>query len=177
MLLNKIPCLDKGYIALIDSSCDTQKLAEVSIEFFKRDDYKFLYEVATLTLVVKCPLFVQLNLSTHNLKVITTPVAGELEAYCPNVGEIGGADVHANKDIADNMKAATDALLINPAAYQKDGCDRFVSQILTPINTYTTLIVNGSYNEWRRFCEQPKPPMPIKAYIRAVTQIMNVEWR
>jgi hypothetical protein len=176
MLLNKITCLDRGYVALIDSSCDTAKLNEVAIEFFKKDDSRFLREIATLTLVIKCPLFVQLHLSTYDLNIISTPV-DEIEAYCPNVGEIGGKDVHTNKGIADNMKAASDALLINPRAYQEDGCDRFVSQVLTPISTYTTLIVHGPYNEWKKFCEQPKLPAPIKAYVKAVTQIANVEWR
>lgn len=176
MLLNKIPCLDKGYVALIDSSCDTAKLNDVAMEFFKKDDSKFLREIATLTLAIKCPLFLQLHLSTYALNIITVPV-NELEAYCPNVGEIGGPDVHTNREMAENMKATTDALLINPDAYQKDGCDRFTSQILSPISTYTTLIVHGPYNEWKKFCEQPRLPAAMKAYVKAVTQIANVEWR
>jgi hypothetical protein len=176
MLLNRIPVLDHGYVALIDSSCDFNKLNEVSIEFFKKDDSRFLRELGSLTLVVKCPLFVQLHLSTYNLKIIAAPVE-DIEAFCPNVGEIGGSDLHTNREISENMKATTDALLINPTAYQKDGCDRFVSQVLTPISTYTTLIVQGSYNEWKKFCEQPKLPAPVKAYVKAVTQIANVEWK
>lgn len=176
MLLNRIPCLDKGYVAFIESSGATPTLNEIALEFFKKEDSKFLREVGTLTVAIKCPLFVQLHLSTFALKVITIPVE-EVEAYCPDVGEIGGSDFHTNRDIAENMKATTDALLINPAAYQKDGCNRFISQILTPISTYTTLIVHGPYNEWKRLCEQPKVPTPIKAYIKAITQIANVEWR
>ena len=176
MLLNKLPCLDKGYVAQLASSCDTHRLNEISMEFFKRDDSKFLREISTLTVVMKCPLFVQLNLSTHNLKIISAPVA-EVEAYVPNVGEIGAADVATNKEISDNMKATTDALLINPAAYQKDGADRFISQVLTPVSTYTTIIVHGSYNEWRRFCEQQKLPAAIKPYVKAVTQLINAEWQ
>lgn len=176
MLLNKIPCLDKGYVALLDSSCDHTKLSEISQEFFKKDDSRFLRELGTLTLVIKCPLFVQLNLSTFNLKVLNVPTA-EVEAYLPNVGEVSAPDPTTGKEMADVIKAATDALLINQVALQQDGCDRFTSQVLAPISTYTTLIVYGPYNEWKRFCEQPRLPAPIKAYVRAVTQIANVEWK
>jgi len=176
MLLNKIPCLDKGYVAQIASSCPSERLNNVAMEFFKRDDSQFLREISTLTLVIKCPLFVQLNLSTHDFKIISTPVV-DLETYNPNLGEVGASDLETSRNIAANIKMTSDALLINPKAYQEDGCDRFLSQILTPINTYTTLIVHGSYNEWKRFCNQQRVPSPTKSYIKAITQIMNAEWR
>jgi hypothetical protein len=146
------------------------------MEFFKKDDSQFLREISTLTLVMKCPLFVQLNLSTHDFKIISVPVT-EVESYCPNLGEVAAKAHDLSKDIADNIKATSDALLINPKAYQEDGCDRFVSQVLTPISTYTTIIVHGSYNEWKRFCNQTKLPAPIKSYVKAITQVMNADWR
>jgi hypothetical protein len=176
MLLNKLPCLDNGYVALIDSNCPSDKLNEISREFFKRDDSRFLREISTLTLVIKCPLFVQLHLSTYALKIISVP-STEAEAYYPNLTEVAAPDIQTGKTIADNIKQTTDALLINPKAYQADGCDQFISQVLTPVSTYTTLIVHGSYNEWRRFCEQQRVPPAIKSYIRVVTQIANAEWR
>lgn len=176
MLLNKIPCLDKGYVALLEVSCNGVKLGDIAREFFKKDDSKFLRDLGSLTLVMKCPLFVQLNLSTYKLKIITT-APDEIEAYVPNVGEIGGSNVNTNREISENIKATTDALLINPAAYQEDGCDRFISQVLTPISVYQTIIVQGSYEDWKRFCEQQRAPTPLKAYIKAVTQIANVEWK
>jgi hypothetical protein len=177
MLLNKIPTLDKGYVAFISSSCNFDKCNEVAMEFFKRDDSQFLKELSTLTLAIKCPLFLQLNLSTHGFKIISAPPSEEVEAYLPNEGEIGSPDLGTNRDIVSNIKASTEALLINPKAFQYDGCDRFISQILTPLNTYTTLIVHGSYNDWKRFCNQQKVPGPTKSYIKAITQIVNAEWR
>jgi len=176
MLLNKIPCLDKGYTAFISSSCTSDTLNAVAMEFFKQDKSHFLREMSSLTLAVKCPIFIQLHLSTFGFKIFTTPVT-EVETFIPNVGEIGSPDLEINRTISHNMKVTSEALHINPKAYQEDGCDRFISQILTPINTYTTIIVHGSYNDWKRFCDQQKVPMPMKAYIKAVTQIMNAEWR
>jgi hypothetical protein len=177
MLLNKVPCLDRGYVALLEASCSTSKLLDISKEFFKKEETKFLRELGSLTLAIKCPLFVQLHLSTYNLNIITAPAFDEIEAYIPNVGEIGSASPADGRVIMDNMKATTDALLINPAAYQQDGCDRFISQVMTPISTYTTLIVQGPFEEWKKFCEQQRLPGPIKDYVKAITQIANVEWR
>jgi len=176
MLINRIPCLDKGYVAFLDSSGACDKLKDVALEFFKKTDGKFLTNLSTLTLVMRCPLFVQLNLSTHDLTIVTVPPEA-VEAYCPNVGEIGSPNHDTNKIISENIAATTDALLINPRAYQQDGCDRFVSQVLTPISTYTTLIVHGSYNEWRKFCYQSNLPDAMKGYTGAVQQIMTMQWR
>jgi hypothetical protein len=176
MLINKLPCLDKGYVAYLDSSGNSSKLKDVALEFFKRTDGKFLTDLSTLTVVMKCPLFVQLNLSTVGLKIISVP-ASEVEAYVPNVGEIGSPNHETNKTIAEDMYRTTEALLINPRAYQHDGCERFVSQVMTPISAYTTLIVHGSYNEWRRFCDQNGMPSSTAAFANAVKQIMSMEWR
>ena len=176
MLLNKLPVLDKGYVAYLDSSSNIKLLNDVALEFFKKTDGKFLTELSTLTIVIKCPLFVQCNLSLFNMKILATP-ADEAEAYIPNVGEIGTPEHDTNKLIADDMMRTTEALLINPKAYQHDGANRFISQVLMPVSTYTTLIVHGSYNDWRAFCNQNNLPNPIKGYVDAVNQIMKMEWR
>jgi hypothetical protein len=126
---------------------------------------------------MKCPLFVQIHLSTYDLSILPVPGSDKLEAYVPNVGEVLAKTLPDSGDIVKSMQATTDALLINPLAYQSDGCDRFTSQVLTPISTYTTIIVQGPYNEWKRFCERQGLPSPIKAYVKAITQIANVEWK
>ena len=176
MLVNRIPCLDAGFVAYLDSSGNSNKLKDIALEFFKKTDGKFLHDISTLTLVIKCPLFVQLNLSRYALHIIST-LESEVEAYVPNVGEIGGKDHETNRLISDDIKRTTEALLINPRAYQTDGCDRFVSQILMPVSTYTTLIIHGSCNEWRKFCTQNNTPASISSYIDAVKQIMTLEWK
>lgn len=176
MLLNKIPCLDKGFVAFVSSSNNSDMLKSLALEFFQTTDSANISHIANLTLVMKCPLFVQLNLSKFNLNIISANTK-EVEAYYPNVGEIGGNDRETNKLIADDIERTAEALLINPKAYQADGCDRFVSQVLTPVNTYTTLIVHGTYNEWRKFCIQNGPPAPLVSYTSAVKQILDMEWK
>ena len=176
MLLNKIPCLDKGFVAYISSSNNGDKLTQLAIEFLQTTDYSALAPMANLTIAIKCPLFVQLNLSKFDLKIVTANTK-EVEAYYPNVGEIGGRDREMNRIIADDIERTAEALLINPKAYQTDGCDRFISQVLMPVSTYTTLIVHGTYNEWKRFCAQSAPPAPLVSYTTAVKQILDMEWR
>ena len=177
MLLNRIPVLDKGYVALIDSCNTTAKLRDMGQEFFGGNYPVSLEELGAMTIVMKCPLFVQLNLSKFNLRIINAD-SGNPEGYIPNPGEIGANERFTSETISDDIARTTDALLINPKAYQADGCDRFVSQVLTPVNIYTTLIVHGSYKEWCAFAfNQDKVPAPIKAYTIALQQIVNVEWK
>lgn len=177
MLLNQIPCLDKGFVAYVNSANNSKQLVELSLEFFRTTDTSNLRHMANLTLVIKCPLFVQLNLAKFDLRVVMCPLYQEPESYVPNAGEVGGTDRETNEMIADDIMRTSEALLINPKAYQADGCDRFVSQILSPISTYTTLIVHGTHAEWVKFCNQNNSPAPLESYKLAVKQIIDMEWR
>lgn|GEM_PF-3986920 len=176
MLLNKIPCLDKGYVALISSACNGVRLNEVRDEYFGAHDTPALKKFGYMTVAFKCPLFVQTNLSQFNLAILPGR-AVELEAYVPNAGEIGSRDRQLNEEIADDISRTTDALLINPRAYIADGADRFVAQILTPVSCYTTLIVGGTYNEWLQYIQQRSVPAPLISYINGIKQIMDAEWK
>lgn len=176
MLLNKIPALDKGYVALIDSCNTTAKLREMGQEFFGGEYPVSLEELGSMTVVMKCPLFVQLSLSKYNFKVINAD-SGPIEAYIPNAGEIRANDVVTSEAIADDFLRTTDALLINPKSYQADGCEKYISQIITPINIYTTLVVQGTYSEWCKYAYNDRFPGPIRAYTSVIQQIIEAEWK
>ena len=177
MLLNKIPVLDKGYVALISSCNTTQVLRDIDQEFFAGKYPKVLEELGSMTIAIKCPLFVQLNLSKFNFRIINDD-SGSMEAFLPNSVQIGATLRSNGEVIADDISRTTAALLINPKSYQADGADRFISQIITPINVYTTLLVQGSYKEWCAFAYiQTNVPGPIKAYMMALQQIIDAEWK
>lgn len=177
MLLNKLPCLDKGYVALISSANDSTRLEDVRAEFLPHlPTIEKLMPTGAMTLVFKCPLFVQIHISQYGFKILHTK-PGNVEAYLPNVGEIGSPDLETNRLIADDIFRTTDALLINPRAYQGDGCDRFISQILMPISTYTTILVYGTTETWKAFYTQTGLPAPIESYRAAVEQIYKAEWK
>ena len=178
MLLNKIPVLDKGYAALIDSCNTTAKLRDMGQELFGGEYPVVLEELGSMTVVIKCPLFVQLNLSKFNFRIINADSGNSIEAYMPNPGEIGASERSTCEVISDDITRTTHAILINHAAYQADGAERFISQLLTPVSVYTTLIVQGSYREWCAWAyQQAFVPAPIKAYTIALQQIIAAEWK
>lgn len=176
MLLNKIPVLDKGFVALISSSNTTQTLRDLGYSIFNGEYPPVLEELGTMTLLLKCPLFFQLYLSKFNMKVIDAN-SGTLEAYTPDPGHIGAKERLDNEAIAGDISRTTNALLINPTAYQADGCDRFMSQLTTPISVYTSLIVQSSYSEWRKLAYAANLPRPVEAFCIAIAQIIEAEWK
>lgn len=176
MLLSKIPVLDKGYVALIDSCNTTSKLREIGAEFFGGDYPTSLEDLGSMTVAIKCPLFFQLYLSKFNLKVINAD-SGPVEFFRPNAGEVAASDVLTSEAISDDLARTADALILNPKAYQADGCERFMSQINTPLSVYTSLIVSGSYSEWCKIAFATAVPKPIKAYTSAIEQIITAEWK
>lgn len=179
MLLNKMLCLDKGYVAFISASNSGKLSKEIRDEFFKSssspDLNSFFKSIGSLTIAIRCPLFVQLNLSKFSLDINIAPDEN-VEAYLPDLSEVGTKDFEDSKVIADDIMRTTEALLINPKAYQHDGCDKFVSQVITPINIYTTLIAHGKLNNWLTFCKQANLPRPIEVYRKGVEDIIRSEW-
>jgi hypothetical protein len=180
VLLNKIPVLDKGYVALLDSCNTTSKLREIGTEFFGGEYPTSLESLGSMTLAIKCPLFFQLTLSKFNFKIIGAqdgPTQRDVETFRPNAGEVAASDVVTSEAIADDISRTADALIINPKAYQADGCERFVSQVNTPLSVYTTLIVSGSYSEWCELAYQYKLPSVLEQYTIAIGQIITAEWK
>lgn len=177
MLLNKIPVLDKGYVALLDSSVTTQKMRDIGAEFFGGEYPTSLEDLGTMTVAIRCPLFFQLFLAKYSLRVIGANEPGPIEVFRPNAGEVRASDVVTSEAIVDDISRTADALLINPKAYQADGCETFISQVNTPISVYTTLIVSGNYSEWCKAAYTDKLPGPIKAYTTALAQIIEAEWK
>ncbi len=172
VLLNKIPVLDKGYVALIDSMNGTHHFQHLRDEF--RIPIDKLEKMATASLVIRCPVWFQLRLSLSSLTIVGAPNK-PLEAFLPNAGEIGTEDRATNEAISDDIARTTAALLVNPKAYRADGADSFISQVMTPMNVYTTLLVSGTLAEWRELIGHAGPA-PMEAYLLAIRQIINVEW-
>lgn len=174
-LLNKLPCLDKGFVGLISSTNDSNRLRDV-LPYLSIKNSMSELDLSYMTLLIKCPLFVQLHLSQFNLLIFNTTMQLELETYIPNEAEVNASDLETSRLISDDIKRTADALQINPSAYKADGCDNFISQVLTPINTYTTIVVHGSRKNWQNFINQNILPKPIEAYRNTIQQIYNAEW-
>jgi hypothetical protein len=176
MLLNKIPVLDKGYVALIDSTLNKSTYTSTIDEFFQSQDRKELNNFKTAIFAIKAPIFVKLHLAQHGFKILSSTSYNEVEAFIPSVGEIGAATLEVNRAIADDIERTTEALLINPAAYQADGCNRFISQLITPINVYSVFLASGNASEWISFTTQGSKILPIRSYIDAIDSILKTYW-
>lgn len=178
MLLNEISVLDKGHVALLSSSNSGVKLKELSDQLFgSLPHYSFL-EIANATLIVKCPLFVQLKLSQYGFTIIQAPHKGDVEAFLPDMTDVQAPVREDSETIADDIMRTTEALLINPKSYQADGCNEFVSQVITPINVYTTLVVHGTLAQWIHYLNSSdKVPDQVKKYNEAIKQVISNEWK
>jgi len=179
ILFNRIPVLDKGFIALLYSNNNSAQQRELTNTFTITCSPQQLQQLSNMTLVMKCPLFVRAYLAQFGL--VTLPVTEKgsgsvLETYIPNMCEVGSPDTETNKLIADDISRTAEALLINPAAYRADGCDNFISHLILPISMYDTIIAHGMYNQWRMFLSNTDLPSPLRAYRDAVEQILRVEW-
>ena len=170
-------CLDKGFVAPIELSNTQSKLKKLAPnDGILRLEIDSLLRAENAHLLFKCPLFVQLNLSKFGFNIINVSPE-ELDAYEPDITDIKSGDLSTAKDIAEDIKQTTAALLINPKAYQADGCDRFTSQLITPINTYTTILVSGNLQQWVEFYNQKNIPKPILSYTEICKEIIEAHWQ
>lgn len=175
-LLNQTPVLDKGYVALFSASMSMRDLAIVQKEFFRGQLDSKLWHLSTVHFEIRCPLFVQLTFGESNLTHITQRTITKPEAYVPTVNEVNAQTLEASEAIQKDIEQTTAALLINPKAYQSENCNLFVSQVISPVSVYNTLIVSGSLNDWINYVAQKGLPSPIEAYRKVIEEILIAEW-
>jgi len=177
-MLNTTPVLDKGIVSLVSSSLDDTSFNSLQTQLNNIHlDITKLEDTAYASIYIKCPLFVQLHLSKFNLKIDQLPFNGEPEAYIPDETVISTGDNELNRVISSDIKQTTESLLINPKAYQHDGCNRFISQTITPISVYNSFMISGSLTEWNKFISDSQLPLPIEQYRLAVFELLKAEWR
>lgn len=153
------------------------RLKELKNEFFKAQLHSDFLKIASATLYIKCPLFIQLQLSKYGFIITQIPaLEDKLEVYIPDETEIGSPDLETNRVISDDINRTSEALLINPQAYQADGCDRFISQVITPVNTYTEILVHGTLEQWLAYLSQDKLPKPCEMFLTTIQGILLAEW-
>jgi hypothetical protein len=176
VLLNKITVLDKGFVAPLSFSGSGKALQEIQDHYFKTKANFKLLELSSACIVIKCPLFVQLNLSQYGLNIITTP-SDNVEAYIPDLSLVQGESLEDRQEIVRYIELTTEALLLNHKGMTMDGSSRFTAQLLTPITVYNELIVNGKLVNWIQFIKQKQLPKELELYRKSVEDILLVEWR
>jgi glutaredoxin 2 len=175
-MLNEIPVLDKGHVAMHSCSPTGQELFLLSKEFFRGQKDAKLFDVAQLHIKVKCPLFVQMTFPEFGLRYIIQRGTGKPEAFVPTVNQVNAMSLEASEAIQEDIQRTTEALLLNPKSYQTEHCDLFVSQVISPISVYNTLMVYGSLEQWNNYVSQVGLPAPIEAYRKAIDNIVMAEY-
>lgn len=176
MLLNKLNVLDKGFVAPLAFSGNGKLLQDLQDHYFRTRTNLKLLELCSATLIIKCPLFVQLNLSQYSLNIITTP-SDNVEAYIPDLSLVEGESLEDRQEIQRYIELTTEALLLNQKGMSMDGSSRFTAQLLTPITVYNELIVSGKLNNWLAFLRQSKLPRELELYRKSVQDTLCSEWR
>ncbi len=176
MLLNKENVLDKGFVAPLQFNGGGKLLQELQDHYFKTKTNIRLLSLSTATLVIKCPVFVQLNLCKYGLNFISTP-SDEVEAYIPDISMIEGNSLEDRQEIAKYIQVTTEALLLNQKGIPMDGGNHFTAQLLSPITVYNEIIVNGNLVEWIKFLKQKNLPKEMKLYQNAIKELLETEWK
>lgn len=176
MLLNKEPVLDKGFVAPLEFSGGSRILQDLQDHYFRTKTNLKLLKLTKATLVIKCPLFVQLNLAQYGFDIVVTP-SDDVEAYIPDVSMISGDSIQDKQNIADYMKATTEALLLNQKGMPMDGSSNFTAQLLTPITVYNEIIVSGNLELWLEYLKQKNLPKEMELYRCSIKSTLEAEWR
>lgn len=172
-MLNKIPVLDKGYVALVSCSLPRQEFRQVQVQYFRSKVSNQLLSIPQIHMEIRCPLFVQLSLS-EQLKC--TSRQSTVEAFIPSVNDVGAKDLETSNLISKDIEQTTQALLLNPKAYQMDGCDIFISQVISPISVYNTVLISGTLGQWIDYANLEGLPAPVEEYRKVITQILLSEY-
>lgn len=175
MLLNKNPVLDKGFVAPLSFNGSGKLIQHVQDAYFRTKTNLDLLKICSATLVIKCPLFVQLNLTKYNFDIISTP-SDSVEAYIPDVSMIKAETLEDRQRVSDYMEATTEALLLNQESFPMEGINKFTAQLMTPITVYNKIIVHGGLRQWIEFISQKGLPKEIQLYQEQVTEILKMNW-
>jgi len=176
VLLNENRVLDKGFVAPLCFNGGGRLLQDLQDHFFKANTNMKLLNISSATLVIKCPLFVQLNLSQYGFDIITTP-SDDVEAYTPDLSMVSGETVEDRERVVDYIKKTTEALVINKKGMEMDGIDKFTAQLLMPITVYNQIIVHGSLADWLVYLNQNKLPKELEAYRCQIQEVLKIEWK
>jgi hypothetical protein len=172
--MNKIPVLDKGYVALFSNSLSREQFLAIQAEYFRGLVHGRILNMPMIHMEIKCPLFVQLYL-TENLNAIAKR-SGTPEAFIPAVNDVAAESLETSEVISKDIEQTTKALLLNPKSYQMDGCDIFISQVISPVSVYNTLMVSGTLDQWISAVKGKSLPAPIEQYRKTIEDILLAEY-
>jgi len=176
MLLNQLNVDDKGFVAMIDSYGGSKVLQNIQDTYFSSKINMKLLDFSGAILMIKCPLFVQLNICQFGFNMMPLP-SKEVEVYIPDISQISGQTLEDREEIFSYIQATSEALILNQKGLSMDGADAVTSQLLMPISTYNEIIVSGSLKQWFNYLNQTELPNQINNYQKQIENCMSVVWK
>ena len=174
--LNKLPVLDKGYVAMISCSPSYQDHLCMMSSFFRNRLTHNLIDVTFVHLEVKCPYFILIPMISSGIKVVSS-VNQITDAFCPTIEHISSGS-HANdKDISESMRFTIESLMINQKAYVHDGCNSLVASVTTPVAAYWEGVMYASMTEWAKFIFAKGLHPIVKQYQSAISDMISTEYK
>lgn len=167
-----IRVLDKGHVILRQPD-----FSKSDIRALRKNGYdtKRLQKHIYVSLIVKAPMFVKMMFPEFGLITLTNNKS-KLEVFEPTMSDVKAETPTIGQEIADDIKATSQALLINPKAYRADGCERSVSQINTPIALYNSFIVSGFLSNWNELISHNSFQPLIEDYREAIHSLIIAEY-
>lgn len=176
-LLNQMPVLDDGSVAIYNASLSQNDILDLRRDMMRGYSNDHILRFCSIMMLIRCPLFVQLYISTNLLNhTMISKKNAALTAWKPDVSYIKAPSLEMSQEIASDIENTINALLMNPTAYNMDGCDNFVSQVTTPISVYNDLMVQASLLDWIRFCDKSGLPSPIEQYRTTIVAFLKAEY-
>jgi len=171
-----IPVLDRGYVKLIGASPDQSQMLYVSSLLSGRLDDKTL-ALSNVLLEVKCPLFIRVQLTDLGFKTLSCRSPEELEAYIPVQTDIRSASMETDQELQASIQQTTEALLLNVKGYVMDGCDRQAAQVIAPVSTYTTVLVQTDLATLMVFFKKKGLSNVMNLYRKAFLEAAVQQWK
>ena len=174
--LNKITVLDNGWVALLSASCTGNIIKEIQTYYYDIKPNRAIAAIPHATLVVRCPLFVQLYLANFDLTLRQLKGLKEKQLYVPTEVDIGAPELKDSISIRDHIKQTLEALVVSSEGYKMDGCNASAAQVVLPVSVYSDIMLSGSMAQWIEVLSHKTTTPQINQYKAVICNILLAEW-
>lgn len=174
--IGSTPVLDKGYVKMFSASPSGRQFQEIRAIMFRGALRESLADIPRVVLEVRCPYVVLHAMQSTKIRVVNNFSSFKHVVYEPQVTDIRSGNHEKDVQLSEYMCSTLNALAINQATLNQDGCNTFIAGLTTPIAAYWEGLVYGDLTDWIRVITAPHAPNIIKAYQEAFNSVISAEF-
>ena len=164
-----IPVLDKGYVALLDTSLSMKRIRSLLSQSVSAN---MLLPHVVLTFKIKCPILVRLRFSEYGIATTSIPMsAKQMETYKPTLIDVESPDLEQSVKISQEIEKINDFLM----SRIKNTSDP-LELINAPISLYNIIVASAPLEVWRKFTVNIEPHTLIQPYQRAINDLVLADY-